>query len=347
MATINKLIANQQNALQSTGPKSLAGISKSSRNALRHGFYSAAIVPAAGESVEEFETLRASVYEELAPEGIMEARLVDKVVMTLWRFDRVTRYEAAVAANAIGAREGPLPPDPDAITGDEVDICLPPREGSPPAYRLSYARARLKGWKPVREAFRVAASALSGEGGQEVLLPLGARAVVWEIGELVGWEGRHVNTKWDAAVAARTSKEPLAGNAFKDFVMSLARAAGLDPAIVVQKLQDLATAKVKEFDKVIAEKTAEEAVLVAQMRAARNAALAAGLYADGDAVERVMRMEAHLTRQLGLTLDLLERLRGDGSGRGEDGVGLLVRRVASLGAAPLLLPGSVGSFRDG
>src|SRR5688572_13036013 len=126
MTTVNKLIANQQNALRSTGPKSPAGISKSSRNALRHGFYSAAIVPAAGESVEEFETLRAGVYEELAPEGIMEARLVDKVVMTLWRFDRVTRYEAAVAANAIGAREGPLPPDPDAITGDEVDICLSP-----------------------------------------------------------------------------------------------------------------------------------------------------------------------------------------------------------------------------
>ncbi len=104
MTTNNKLIANQKNALQSTGPTTIAGRAKSSKNALRHGFYSEAVVPAAGESAEEFEVLRAGVYEELAPEGVMACRLVDRVVLILWRFDRVIRYEAAVATNAIGAR---------------------------------------------------------------------------------------------------------------------------------------------------------------------------------------------------------------------------------------------------
>ncbi len=82
------------------------------------------------------------------------------------------------------------------------------------------------------------------------------------------------------------------------------------------------------------------------MRAARHAARAVGLYADGDAVERVMRVEAHLTRQLGLTLELLEKLRG-GSVRGGDRVGVLVRQVAGGAPPPLQSSAAVGSFRSG
>ncbi len=109
MTTNNKLIANQKNALQSPGPTTNAGRAKSAKNALRRGFYSTAVVPAAGESAEEFEALRAGAYDEFAPEGVMACRLVDRVVLILWRFDRVIRYEAAVATNTIGARRAAGP----------------------------------------------------------------------------------------------------------------------------------------------------------------------------------------------------------------------------------------------
>ncbi len=324
MTTVNKLIANQQNALQSTGPKSLAGRSKSAKNALRHGFYAAAIV--AGESAEEFEALRASVYDELAPEGVMECRLVDRVVLILWRFDRVIRYETAVATNTIGAREGPLPPDPDAVTGDEVDICRPPPEGAPPAYRLAYARGRMRGWRPVRAAFRDAATALVGGRGEGDVLHLPV-VVYREIGDVLGWSWDEVDAKWEAALAALKTEMPLAGDKFQGFVRELARANDRNPDAVVRAVRHRLAAKVAEYDKVIAEKETEADALTNQMRAARQAALSAGLYADGNAVERVMRMESHLTRQLGLTLDLLEKLRG-GSVRGGDGAGVLVRQFA-------------------
>jgi hypothetical protein len=48
------------------------------------------------------------------------------------------------------------------------------------------------------------------------------------------------------------------------------------------------------------------------------------VYADGEMVDRVLRIEAHLMRQLRLILDELERLRGaDVDGVGGLGVGVV------------------------
>ncbi|MDH2404337.1 hypothetical protein QCM77_30940 [Bradyrhizobium sp. SSUT18] len=63
MATEKQIRANRENAKRSTGPKSLAGRIKSSRNALRHGLsIPAAISPPAG-------TQAYGLAELLTPEG--------------------------------------------------------------------------------------------------------------------------------------------------------------------------------------------------------------------------------------------------------------------------------------
>jgi hypothetical protein len=57
-----------------------------------------------------------------------------------------------------------------------------------------------------------------------------------------------------------------------------------------------------------------------------------------------MRLEAHLTRQLTMTLDLLAQLRGQREGGTE--FGALIRQVTD--GLPLSLPvGKMGSFRNG
>ena len=80
-------------------------------------------------------------------------------------------------------------------------------------------------------------------------------------------------------------------------------------------------------------------------RAERERAAAAAVYADGDAVDRVMRVESHLTRQLGLTLDLLDRLRGEAGGAGR--VGALLRALPLASVRSLPASAAVGSFRNG
>ncbi len=193
----------------------------------------------------------------------------------------------------------------------------------------------------MRAAFLTAVAALTGgENGDVTQLPV---VVYREIGDVLGWSWDEVNAKWEAALAALKTENPLTGSEFREFICELARAADRNPAAVVRAVRRRLAAKVVEYDGVIADKEAEADALATQMRAARHAALAVGLYADGDAVERVMRVEAHLTRQLGLTLDLLEKLRG-GLVRG-DGVGGLVRQFAG-GTPPLQLSAAVGSFRD-
>lgn len=106
-------------------------------------------VAAAGESAA-FAALRARVRRDLDPDGVVERRLADRVARLLRRLERLGRYETATAARSVAAAN--LPPDPDGVVGDEVELY---RGGPPagPAVRLAYAR----GWMRIREDQRPAA----------------------------------------------------------------------------------------------------------------------------------------------------------------------------------------------
>lgn len=93
-----KLAANRKNALRSTGPRSAAGLSTSSRNALRHGLRSVSPVVAAVETAEAWEEHRAALFESLAPVGYLEELLAERVAILSWRLDRVVRFETGTLA---------------------------------------------------------------------------------------------------------------------------------------------------------------------------------------------------------------------------------------------------------
>ena len=90
------------------------------------------MIPAIGECPEQFAQLCAAVRRKLCPKGALEHRLADRVALILWRFDRITRYEAATLASAIAATTT-LSPNPDTITGSEVDTCLRLPPDAPPS----------------------------------------------------------------------------------------------------------------------------------------------------------------------------------------------------------------------
>ena len=72
MASEKQIEANKQNALKSTGPKSIDGKAKVSQNDIRHGIFSNELVIQKGEGKEnklEFDKLLADLSVDLMPEG--------------------------------------------------------------------------------------------------------------------------------------------------------------------------------------------------------------------------------------------------------------------------------------
>ena len=93
--------ANQRNAQKSTGPKTAEGRSKSKLNALKHGLLSQEVLVRgkfASESPQEFKKLAEHFYADLDPVGAVECLLVDQIVTAYWRMRRVLRAEAGEIA---------------------------------------------------------------------------------------------------------------------------------------------------------------------------------------------------------------------------------------------------------
>ena len=92
--TEKRLAANQTNALRSTGPVTFAGKVASSRNATRHGLLSSKLL-LDDEDPAEFQTLLGELWRSLNPVGGMEAMLVERIAVTVWRQRRLIDAETA------------------------------------------------------------------------------------------------------------------------------------------------------------------------------------------------------------------------------------------------------------
>ncbi len=83
MSTEAQIKANRANAQQSTGPKSEAGKTASSRNNFRHGFTGAFCV-LGWESADEFNQLSRDLAEEHKPATPTETLLVTQMAQAWW-----------------------------------------------------------------------------------------------------------------------------------------------------------------------------------------------------------------------------------------------------------------------
>ncbi len=81
----------------STGPKTEAGKSKSSRNAIRTGLYSARDFIRAGEEEEYAQTL-IQLMDELTPEGTIEQTFATEIMGATWRLRRCRLVEEAFSS---------------------------------------------------------------------------------------------------------------------------------------------------------------------------------------------------------------------------------------------------------
>jgi hypothetical protein len=81
MATDKQIKANRQNAQKSTGPKTAEGKAAVSQNAIKHGLFTDSVVT--GETEAEYAAFQSELLAELAPRGVVEILLAERVV-SLW-----------------------------------------------------------------------------------------------------------------------------------------------------------------------------------------------------------------------------------------------------------------------
>ncbi len=134
MTTLAKRTANRRNAQQSTGPKTNAGKAVARLNAVAHGLRAASpVVP--GEDPATWEEYRDAVVSDLAPVGVLETELADRVALLSWRLRRVSAFEAGVIARTSdkAARR---------VRGEDEEENLFPSFSKPLVYQPTLASVR-------------------------------------------------------------------------------------------------------------------------------------------------------------------------------------------------------------
>jgi hypothetical protein len=98
MATNKQIVANKENAKKG-GVKSDEGKSIVRWNALKHGLLARETVIDSGDGQEdrsEFDSLLVELRSRLAPEGVLEEMLVEKIAVAYWRYRRAVRHEVGL-----------------------------------------------------------------------------------------------------------------------------------------------------------------------------------------------------------------------------------------------------------
>ena len=92
MSTIRQIQANQLNATQSTGPRSIEGKAVVSMNALKSGLDAKSVI-IRGESSADFATLTTQYYDRWLPTTPEQRALVDALIAGEWLNRRYLRLE--------------------------------------------------------------------------------------------------------------------------------------------------------------------------------------------------------------------------------------------------------------
>jgi hypothetical protein len=114
--------ANRRNALKSTGPNTPEGKSAVRHNAVKHGLLSRDLL-LAGEDEAALKELGERLRDELQPVGELESLLVDRIISSTWRLQRLGRVEAGIFARELyGEMADRARKEADTYTSDLMDV---------------------------------------------------------------------------------------------------------------------------------------------------------------------------------------------------------------------------------
>jgi hypothetical protein len=95
MATEKQIIANQQNAQHSTGPRTESGKRRSRRNAVRHGLTAETVIDTL-EFAADYRAFERAIKSDYSPQTAIEGQLVSRLASLLWRLRRAVIVESGL-----------------------------------------------------------------------------------------------------------------------------------------------------------------------------------------------------------------------------------------------------------
>jgi hypothetical protein len=95
MTSLKQIDANRRNALKSTGPKSVEGKMRASRNAVRHGLTAETVLEPI-ENPEDYKAFEEALTADYEAKSVAERELVLRLASLLWRLRRTTSIETAL-----------------------------------------------------------------------------------------------------------------------------------------------------------------------------------------------------------------------------------------------------------
>lgn len=291
MTSAKQAAANRENAKRSTGPKTETGRAIAKLNAVKHGGLSLLPVLPEVEALDEWEAHLAGTLASLVPVGHLETVLAERLVLLLWRMNRVARFEREMIA--VGQ---------ERVVDDLADA----RED-----RLSYRQVGPNHPEDVRAYLRDARCSLAvieaasrrpdedRMSGEEAELVLSAVA---DQTETVDPETFSMPEVVPDEIPWGEFTEWTAGR-IRQGIAVMAEAEGTSPeSLLAGALQHVSA-------EVIKLKAESEKIATAIQRMRRER-----LLADAPQTDRVMRYEAHLSRQLAQALHELQRLQAARAG---------------------------------
>jgi hypothetical protein len=271
-----QLAANRRNARRSTGPTSKKGKSISRLNAVKHGLLANQVVVRGyfqEESRHEFKQLCHEYHESLAPCGPLEEMLVGQIVMAIWRLRRVRMAEAGeIATNVDDAWWNPRQP--------------PWKIGN--GYKQNAVHTRLTDYRNSIEGIEFVIECL-----QQLRSDIETAGQVTE--QLLKKLGHYPDGPNDIVCKLAAFLDTLKSNP-QNLSPEEMRAQHLQQTLAYLDAQ------ISEFDKLIA--TRQEQIDVED--AMRHAV---ALLPSSEVLEKIVRYESALQRQLNRSMNQLERLQ--------------------------------------
>jgi len=122
-----RLAANRENAKRSTGPRTIEGKERSSRNAVRHGFRSSSFAVVRLEDLDEVEKFKSDAVACYKPVNAQELIAVERIAMSQQLIFRGARLDAGMFTSALNdvldRTNNPLiPMDPDMVGDGDIEI---------------------------------------------------------------------------------------------------------------------------------------------------------------------------------------------------------------------------------
>jgi len=143
MCSEKQLLANRENALKSTGPKTMPGKSRSAQNALKHGMCTSSLLPT--EDQLSYDMFCDEMRDSLQPKSPAESMLAERITQITWRLRRLPAAEAEIF-NHLQIQPTPEDQEHEPLTSaEQLALCFIHRDDrTNPFTRLQRYEAHLQ-----------------------------------------------------------------------------------------------------------------------------------------------------------------------------------------------------------